>query len=58
MQARVEPATSSQTAAPEMEPPFLFGLCKGTRPVGTHVNHELVKDGSDTQFAIASLSFR
>ena len=28
-----------------MEPPFLFDSCKGARPDGTHVNHELVKDG-------------
>jgi micrococcal nuclease len=28
-----------------MEPPFLFDPCKGARPDGTHVIHELVKDG-------------
>ena len=39
------PFASSQTAVPELEPPFTFGSCKGARPDGTHVNHELVKDG-------------
>ena len=28
-----------------MEPPFLFDSCKGARLDGTHVNHELVKNG-------------
>ena len=42
MQSRVEPVTSSQTAAPEMEPPFLFvSSYKGARLDGTHVNHEM-----------------
>jgi len=39
------PFTSSQTAVPELEPPFSFDSCKGARPDGTHVNDELVQDG-------------
>ena len=39
------PFASSQTAAPELEPPFPFDSCKGARPDGTHVNDELVQDG-------------
>ena len=39
------PFASSQTAVPELEPPFTFGSCTGARPDGTHVNHELAKDG-------------
>ena len=36
------PFVSSQTAVPELEPPFPFDSCKGARPDGTHVNDELV----------------
>jgi Staphylococcal nuclease homologue len=39
------PFASSQTAVPELEPPFPFDSCKGATPDGTHVNHTLVKDG-------------
>jgi hypothetical protein len=28
-----------------MGPPFLFAYCKSDRPVGTNVNHTLVKEG-------------
>ena len=38
------PFASSQTAVPELEPPFSFDSCKGARPDGTHVNHALVKE--------------
>ena len=37
---------SSQTAVPELEPPFLFDSRKGATPDGTHVNDELAQDGS------------
>jgi hypothetical protein len=43
--ATYTPFTSSQTAVPELEPPFSFDSCKGARPDGTHVNDELVQDG-------------
>ena len=39
------PFALSQTAVPELEPPFPFDSCKGARPDGTHVNDELVQDG-------------
>jgi hypothetical protein len=39
------PFASSQTAVPELDPPFLFDPCKGARLDDTHVNDELVQDG-------------
>ena len=39
------PFASSQTAVPELEPPFPFDSCKGATPDSPHVNDELVQDG-------------